>query len=403
MRYQRLVSTLIQELVTKFPALILTGPRQVGKTATIKALFHHYNYITLELPSDAQWAESDPEDFLRHNPPPLIIEEVHYAPSLFLYLREAMSKKRNKPGLFILTSSQKFDLMKEISLKLAERCACVEIDGLSLEELTNNDKLDFTQVDNFHRAMIRGLHPELWTYLHLRPIEHYRNYLASFLERDVRKILNISSLRNYEQFVRICAKRSGQLINKSEMAKELGITLNTVTQWLNVLESCGHITLLRPFSHSLGQRNVKTAKLYFSEIGLLSFLLKIIESEIDDSPYKQIMYETMFFNELSKYIKNHSLKADLWFYRDNRSQEVSFICEINKHIELFEISTNEKLQDQELASFVKTAQLFNQESLKNHIKGRCYFLTVNENLVSDQVEIAHPIDALKNLLVYKTK
>ncbi len=336
MFYPREIEKRIEKLSKQFPVIILTGARQTGKTTLLKEKFPAFNYITLDLPSLAEQAENDPQQFLLQNPPPLIVDEAQYAPKLFRHLKLVVDQDRNATGQYILTGSQKFSLMKEVSDSLAGRCVWLELEGLSLSELKqgNIDQLDLQQLS---KIISRGSLPELWQKPDLSVTDYYRSYLATYLERDVRQIINVSSLRDFERFIRICAARNGQLLNKSDLAKDVGITSNTVSQWLSILEACNQIVLLEPYFGNTGKRVIKSPKLYFCELGLLCLLLGIDESNILSSPFIGNIWETYVFSEFRKWIKNIKLNSYLWFYRDNRSREVDFILEEDGKLNLFEV------------------------------------------------------------------
>lgn len=334
-RFKREISSRIADLAHQFPALILTGARQTGKTTLLRELFPHHSYVTLDLPSAAELAENDPQAFLANYPPPVLIDEAQYAPMLFRHLKIAIDQNRDHAGQFILTGSQKFNLMKEVSDSLAGRCVWLELEGLSLPELRQTG-MEPNALDVLARILTRGTQPELWARPQISATDYYRSYLATYLERDVRQILNISSLRDFERFIRVCAARNGQLINKSEIAKDVGVSAHTVNQWLSVLEASNQIALLEPYFINTTKRIVKTPKLYFCEVGLLSFLLGLDQSNISQSPFVGAMWESYCFAELRKVEKNHGLNSKLWFYRDNRAREVDFLVEHHNHLDFVE-------------------------------------------------------------------
>ncbi len=335
-RFKREISSRIADLVRQFPALILTGARQTGKTTLLRELFPNHAYVTLDLPSAAELAENDPQAFLANYPPPVLVDEAQYAPKLFRHLKIAIDQNRSEPGRFILTGSQKFNLMKEVSDSLAGRCVWLELEGLSLPELTQAG-IDSSALDVLARILTRGTQPELWARPELSATDYYRSYLATYLERDVRQILNIASLRDFERFIRVCAARSGQLVNKSEIAKDVGVSAHTANQWLSVLEASNQIALLEPYFINTTKRIVKTPKLYFCEVGLLSFLLGLDEANILQSPFVGAMWECYCFAELRKVEKNRGLNSKLWFYRDNRAREVDFLVEHRNHLDFIEV------------------------------------------------------------------
>jgi hypothetical protein len=312
-------------LTSQFPAVVLTGARQTGKTTVLKTLFPHHHYVSLDLPADAQLAEEDPGAFLRAHPPPLLVDEVQYAPKLFRHLKTAIDTDRDSNGRFILTGSQKFTLMREISDSLAGRCAVLELEGLSINELGDTFQ-SFYRDKNMDAVLSRGFMPQLWKDLSLLPADFHRSYMAPYLERDVRQILNVASLRDFDRFMRAAAIRSGQLLNKSELAKEVGISAKTVSDWLGVLQASNQVTLLEPYFKNIGKRLVKSPKLYFNDVGLLCFLLGLTESSIGSNYLIGAIWETFVFGELRKYLNLSAPEATLWFYRD-QSKEIDFVIE----------------------------------------------------------------------------
>lgn len=374
MQYLREISRRVEDLSSQFPVLILTGARQTGKTTLLKALFPGYNYITLDLPSDAEMAENDPENFLKMNSAPLIIDEAQYAPKIFRHLKLVVDQSRDKPGQYILTGSQKFNLMKEVSDSLAGRCAWLELESLSLREISQEQSLREFKLEAIHSFITRGFLPELWNRLNLDHREYYRSYLATYLERDVRQILNISSLRDFERFVRVCAARNAQLLNKTEVAKDVGVSLNTVTQWISLLEASNQITLVEPYFQNVGKRVIKSPKIYFNEIGMLSFLLNINVGNISDSPFLGTLWETLIFTEFNKLIKNKLPDANLWFYRDNRGNEVDFILEHNNQLDFFEVKWTQEPQERSLMALHKVHELFKDAKLKHISIGSSFIL-----------------------------
>lgn len=331
MYIKREISQNLQKLIRQFPVLIVTGARQTGKTTLLRSLFFNYHYVSLDLPSLAELAEQDPSSFLSQFPKPLLIDEAQYAPKLFRHIKQLVDADRNHMGQFILTGSQKFNLMKEVSDSLAGRCVWLELEGLSATEIFPSAlNLSYNEIA---RLLIRGSLPELWQRLELPAADYYRSYLATYLERDVRQILNVGSLRDFERFIRVCATRSGQLLNKTEMAKDVGISVKTVNDWLSVLEASNQISLLEPYFSNPGKRVIKSPKLFFCEVGLFSFLLGLSEQTLASSPFVGHLWETFIYAELRKQIKNQESGAHVWFYRDQQAREIDFLflCEGKLH------------------------------------------------------------------------
>ncbi|MGD0796077.1 MAG: ATP-binding protein, partial [Acidobacteriaceae bacterium] len=222
--------------------IVLTGARQTGKTSTFRHLFPDYAFVSLDLPTEAEQAEKEPERFLKRNPPPVIIDEVQYAPGLFRHLKVAVDAHRTRNGQFLLTGSQKFTLMKGVSESLAGRVDIVELETLSFAEI--REALPRTGLET---AIVRGGFPELYANPDIDSVAFYNSYLATYLERDVRALANVGSLRDFERFLRACALRSANLLNKADLARDVGIAPSTANQWLSMLEASGQAVLLEPW------------------------------------------------------------------------------------------------------------------------------------------------------------
>ena len=325
MEFQREIAPAVLRLAAHFPSVVVTGARQTGKTTLLTRLFPRYHYVSLDLPQQAQLAEEDPGSFLLRHPAPLLVDEVQYAPKLFRYLKVEIDRNRDANGRFILTGSQKFSLMKEVSDSLAGRCGVLELEGLSTEELGDVFH-DREQREGIAGILVRGFMPQLWKDPELRPADYFSSYQATYLERDVRQLLNVSSLRDFDRFMRASAVRSGQLLNKTELAKEVGISNKTATEWLSVLQASNQITLIEPYFANVGKRLTKTPKLYFNDVGLLCFLLGLNQRSVTDSYLIGSIWETLVFAELRKYLSATAPEASIWFYRD-QSREVDFVIE----------------------------------------------------------------------------
>lgn len=256
------------------PVVVLTGARQTGKTSTFRRLFPNHKFISLDLPTEAEQAEKEPQSFLRRHSPPVIIDEVQYAPGLFRYLKVAVDASRTHNGQFLLTGSQKFTLMKSVSESLAGRADIAELETLSLAEI--RAALPQTVLEN---AIVRGGFPELQANPDIDGMAFYNSYLATYLQRDVRSLANVGSLRDFERFLRACALRSANLLNKADLARDVGIAPSTANHWLSVLEASGQIVLLEPWFSNRTKSIVKSPKLYLADTGLLCALLNIRSEE----------------------------------------------------------------------------------------------------------------------------
>lgn len=304
----------------------MTGARQAGKTTLLREQFATHHYTSLDLPSDAATAEGAPDAFFRQHPPPIVIDEVQYAPALFRHIKVEVDQRRHESGRFILTGSQKFPLMREVSDSLAGRAAWFELEGLSAQELAQGG-VDVRETGELTRLLLRGQLPELWRDSELPRVDFWRGYLATYIERDVRQLLNVSSLRDFERFIRLCAAYNGQLLNKTELARGVGVTAKTIEQWLSVLHASNQIALLEPYFANLGKRLVKSPKLYFCDTGLLCFLLGLDESAALRSPALGAIWETFVYAELRKALAANAPDWSIWWYRDQQGREVDFLLQ----------------------------------------------------------------------------
>ena len=332
--YPRDIADPVRRLARQFPAVVVTGARQTGKTTLLTRLFPDYRYVSLDVPAEAQLAEEDPQTFLARHPPPLLVDEVQYAPGLFRHLKVAIDRNREANGQFILTGSQKLNLMRGISDSLAGRCGVLELEALAIHEL--GDVFAHREAaEGVAEVLVRGFMPQLWKDLTLRPADFFRSYQATYLERDVRQILNVSSLRDFDRFMRAAAVRSGQLLNKTELGKEVGVSAKTINEWLSVLLATNQITLLEPYFANIGKRLTKTPKLYLNDVGLLCFLLGLNRTVLTESYLIGAIWETFLCGELRKHLRIEAPEATLWFYRD-QSREVDFVIDKDGQLTLAE-------------------------------------------------------------------
>lgn len=318
------------------PVVVLTGARQTGKTSTFRRLFPDHKFVSLDLPTEAEQAEKEPQEFLRRHPPPVIIDEVQYAPGLFRYLKAAVDAKRTRNGQFLLTGSQKFTLMKSVSESLAGRADIVELETLSLAEI--RAALPDTMIES---AIVRGGFPELHANPNIDHVAFYNSYLATYLERDVRSLANVGSLRDFERFLRACALRSANLLNKADLARDVGISPTTANHWLSTLEASGQAVLLEPWFSNRTKSIVKSPKLYLADTGLLCALLNIRSEEaLRQAPAAGAVWETFVFAQLRDRERHAGRLGSLFFWRD-RTREVDFVVDVAGRLELFEAKWNE--------------------------------------------------------------
>ncbi|MBS0364871.1 MAG: ATP-binding protein [Proteobacteria bacterium] len=332
----RSVEPRLQRSAKTRPVVVLTGARQTGKTSTFRRLFPKHSFISLDLPTEAEQAEKEPRAFLQRHPPPVIIDEVQYAPGLFRHLKSEVDAERGRNGRYLLTGSQKFTLMKAASESLAGRADIVELETLSLAEI--RAVLPATTIE---AAIVRGGFPELYANPDIDLVTYYNSYLATYLERDVRQLTNVGNLRDFERFVRACALRSANLLNKADLARDVGIAPSTAGHWLSILQASGQIVLLEPWFSNRTKSIVKSPKLYFNDTGLLCALLNVrTEAALRQSPATGALWETFVFAQLRDRERRAGRIGSLFFWRD-RSREVDFVVDVGGRLQLYEAKWTE--------------------------------------------------------------
>jgi predicted AAA+ superfamily ATPase len=335
----------------------------------LRHLFPGHRFASLDLPSRAEKAETAPGLFLEEFPPPVLVDEIQYAPGLFRQ--------------FILTGSQKFPLMKEASESLAGRAAIVELENLSASELSLSTGRDWTSI------MERGFFPELWRQPALATAEFYSSYMATYLERDVRQILNVQSLRDFERFLRSCAARSGQLLNMSDLARDVGIKAQTARDWLSVLTASNQVSMLEPYFENLGKRIVKSPKLYLNDPGMLCFLLGLDQRALQTSPLVGTVWETLIFSEFRKRASRAATPATLWYYRDAQGREVDFLQIRDGSIHLYEAKWTETADSRWIAVLKEASGLLGASRV--YRPGQAHLLCRAPSASNrDGVEVLHP-------------
>jgi len=342
----------IQTLLRGFPVVTITGPRQSGKTTLAKAIFPDRPYVSLEDPDIRFSALEDPRSFLERFPHGGVLDEVQRCPELLSYLQTFVDRD-GRMGLFILTGSQQFGLISRITQSLAGRTAFVDLLPFSVPELSRADKLPET----LDLALCTGFYPPLYD-REVSAHNWFSAYVTAYIERDVRQILKIQELETFHRFVRMCAARTGQLLNMSSLATECGITHNTVKAWISVLEASYIIFLLRPHHTNFNKRLVKMPKLYFYDVGLVSSSLGIRSPEqMNLHHLRGNIFETLVIAELLKLQYNKGEKSNIYFWRDNNGNEVDVIAETGASLMPIEIKSGKTLTSESFAGIDKWLSL----------------------------------------------
>jgi len=338
----RELEDILTQAVREFPAVVLTGPRQSGKTTLLKHLFaKDCSYVSLEPLDVRSAAAADPRSFLEMHQPPVIFDEAQYAPELLPYIKERIDKNRSKHGQYLLTGSQNLLLMERVTESLAGRAAMLRLLPLSYRELLGcpgaalpweakkkHPPRKHVTYPELWKSFIRGGYPELAAEPGRNLSLWHASYIQTYLERDVRTLRQVGDLTQFQSFLRALAARTGQLLNLADMSRDLGIALNTCKAWLSVLEATFQVIMLRPYFANVGKRLVKTPKVYFSDTGTLCHLAGLKDPEHAASgPMGGAIFETAVLSEITKALINQGEQPHLYFWRTSAGTEVDIIIE----------------------------------------------------------------------------
>ncbi len=386
----RALGASLQRLSGLFPVLAITGPRQSGKTTLARALFPDKPYVSLENPAEMAFAQEDPRGFLARFAGGAVFDEAQRWPALFSWLQGMVDDDR-RPGRFVLTGSQQFGLMAGITQSLAGRVAVTHLLPLSLAELTSASRID----KNLNRLLFSGGYPAL----HAQKVgaqDWFASYVATYVERDVRQVMNIHDLGVFQRFLRLCAARTGQLLNLAALAGEAGISQGSARNWLAVLESSYLVHRLPPYHRNFGKRLVKTPKLYFLDVGLACWLLGITSpAMLSLHPMRGALFETWVVGEFVKARFNAGQPADLYFWRDNNGLESDLLFESGGRVQPVEIKSGQTVTSDYIRAGQKagriTGKLAGEEALTPWlIHGGTDSYTRSGVKVMSWQDLAHP-------------
>jgi predicted AAA+ superfamily ATPase len=354
----RSITPTLQRLATGFPVLAITGPRQSGKTTLARALFADKPYVSLEDPVERAFATEDPRGFLARFTEGAVFDEAQRWPELFSHLQGMVDADR-RPGRFVLTGSQQFGLLAGVTQSLAGRVGMTRLLPLAATEIPSI----FGQQSTADTAMLTGGYPALHTQP-INPSDWFASYIATYVERDVRQILNIQNLSTFQRFLRLCAGRTGQLLNVTALAGETGITTATTRNWLSVLESSDLIHLLPPYHRNFGKRLVKAPKLYFLDTGLACWLLGIRSEEVLAlHPMRGALFENWVVGEFLKTRYNRGQPADLYFWRDNNGLEADLIFECSNRLQMVEIKSGQTITSDTIRAGQRATRMAENDAL----------------------------------------
>ncbi len=319
---KRLLGSKILEAAKKMPVIAVTGPRQSGKSTLVKEIFPDYKYVNLEDIEMRKFAKDDPKGFLKNLGNRVIIDEVQNVPDLFSYIQVLVDEEKTT-GRFILSGSQNLQLMESISQSLAGRVAIFNLLPFSLEELKGTT----FELPNYENYMLQGFYPRIYDQ-GLNPTTWLLDYIQTYVERDLRQILNVSDLGTFRQFIEICAGRIGQLVNFSDIGSYIGVSYQTINKWVNVLQTSFIIHLVRPYHQNYNKRIVKTPKLYFYDTGLACALMNL--RTIDDLNRhfaKGALFENFIINEIIKNHLNRQILPKHYFWNAAGVHEIDLVLD----------------------------------------------------------------------------
>ncbi|MDI6788958.1 MAG: ATP-binding protein [Planctomycetota bacterium] len=335
MRYvHRQIEPLIRKYASQFPAVLLTGPRQSGKSTTLKKIFSKkYKIISFDDPFLRERALTDPKLFLENLPEKVLFDEIQYAPQILSYLKINIDRQRQKRGVYIMTGSQQFNLMKGLTETLAGRVGALTLLPFNYQEVQNAHKQKQSNrkaEQLFINACLRGSFPEIIIHPKIDAADWYGGYLTTYLERDIRSIYNIGSLREFQRFMQLLASRCSQILNLSNLANDLGVAVNTVKNWISVLEASQIIYLLSPYYQNVGKRISRNPKVYFLDCGLVCYLTGITTREhLLNGPMAGALFENYCIQETVKLSLNKGQRPNIFYLRTHNGLEIDLLIERN--------------------------------------------------------------------------
>ena len=331
---KRILAAKLEEMSTLYPVVTLLGPRQSGKTTLAKAIFPGHTYANLEDPDIRAMAQTDPKTFFEVFPEPLLIDEVQRVPSLLSHIQVRVDSDRGRTGRFVLTGSHQPRLKEAVSQSLAGRSAELELLPLSMEEIASR-----RQGLSTDEIILRGTLPGVWT-SGIDPVDFHRNYLRTYVERDVRTLLEVRHAAAFEKFLHLLAGRVGQLVNLSGLADELGVSVPTVDHWISTAEASFVVFKLRPWSANVGKRFVKSPKIYFTDVGLAAYLLGIESpAQLARDPLRGQLFENLVVSDLVKIRTNIGRDPNLFFVRDSKGFEIDALYAFGRDLHPMEIKS----------------------------------------------------------------
>lgn len=349
--FPRQLTPILRARAAQYPVVTVTGPRQSGKTTLCRETFPDKPYSNLERPDTREFAQNDPVAFLAQFPDGAILDEIQRVPQLLSWLQVRVDETQRK-GEFILTGSHQFELSQHISQSLAGRTALLTLLPLSIAELAAAQ-----QSTEVNRLLHAGGYPRIHAD-GLEPSVMLGDYFSNYVERDLRKLVQLRNLHEFEQFVRLAAGRIGQLFNAQSLAAEVGVSSHTAKSWLTLLEASFVVFIVPPWFANIGKRLIKSPKLYFYDVGLAAWLMGITdETHLNAHPLRGLLFENLVVLEILKARTNAGLRSNLHFYRDSNGLEVDLLLEAGANMTLVEIKAAQTIASSQFASLKKVAGL----------------------------------------------
>lgn len=371
----RTITTEFLTQLREYPIVTVLGPRQAGKTTLVRETLKDYEYVNLETPDIRQFAIDDPKAFLKQYKGNVIFDEIQRTPLLLSYLQSKVDENKQN-GQYVLTGSHQLQLREAISQSLAGRTGILHLLPLSIAEL-NAVNITF---DSFQEYMFHGFLPRVYDQ-NQRPHTAYANYYQTYIERDVRQLINLKNATLFEKFIKLLAGRIGQLINYQSLSNDVGVDTKTIRHWLSILEASFVIFKLPPFFENFGKRVIKSPKYYFVDTGLLSYLLDIEKpNQLTRDPLIGNIFENLVVLEILKTRHNQGLKPNIYFFRDSRGLEIDVLFKSGRQLTGIEIKSSSTWN----SSFKKSLSRF---STTHQSLNGCYVAYNGENMeFSDGVE-----------------
>lgn len=359
---ERELADKLKYLSTKYPFVLLTGPRQSGKSTLAKATFSDYTYVSLEDIDNKAFASEDPRGFISTYPDKTIIDEVQKVPSLLSYL-QTYTDNAGKEAMYILTGSQNFSLMEATTQSLAGRVGILTLLPFSHSEMRNAGILP-SSIDG---EIFMGGYPRLFD-KEIHPTDFYPNYIDTYVERDVRNLKAITDLSQFVKMLKLCAGRIGQLLNMSSLANECGVSVPTINSWLSVLQASYIVYLLQPDYQNFSKRLVKTPKLYFYDTGLACSLLEIkSETQVASHYLRGGLFENLVINEMSKRYLNKGERPNFTFWRDSTGNEIDLLIRNEADVQAIEIKSGQTYDSDFFKGLKYWSKLTNSDQVKSTV------------------------------------